>query len=165
MTSVLENRRSVRAADAALQQNRNIKLLTLVTIFFLPLSFSTSIYGMNNMPTNADFTNFAWVTVAVCVPTYLLIASLTPSNPFGFWTRVVKEKLDTMGWSLGSSQRRSPDGSTGSNFDCADSSTADISGGNPSDRSFDRMMRSKEYLSMFKSKDATKEKNAADAAC
>lgn len=48
-TSVLESRKSVQQQAITVQQRRNIKLLTLVTIFFLPLTFVTPVFGMTNM--------------------------------------------------------------------------------------------------------------------
>lgn len=44
-TSVLESRKSVQQQAITVQQGHNIKLLTLVTIFFLPLTFVTSVFG------------------------------------------------------------------------------------------------------------------------
>jgi CorA-like Mg2+ transporter protein len=75
-TSVRESREALRQAEITVQQNRNIKLLTLVTIFFLPMTFVTSVFGMTNMPQDDDFTNFGIVTASVCIPTYLLISIL-----------------------------------------------------------------------------------------
>lgn len=47
-TSVRESREALRQAEITVQQNRNIRLLTLFTIFFLPLTFVTSIFGMTS---------------------------------------------------------------------------------------------------------------------
>lgn len=44
-TSVLESREAVNMAKIAVDQGYNIRLLTLVTLFYLPLTFVTSIYG------------------------------------------------------------------------------------------------------------------------
>ena len=44
-TSVLESREAVNMAKIAVEQGYNIRLLTLVTLFYLPLTFVTSIYG------------------------------------------------------------------------------------------------------------------------
>ncbi|KAF2102589.1 hypothetical protein NA57DRAFT_33196 [Rhizodiscina lignyota] len=44
-TSVMESRKSVELSEITIQQGRNIKVLTLVNIFFLPLTFVTSVYG------------------------------------------------------------------------------------------------------------------------
>jgi len=84
-TSVLESRRSVLQAEIAVDQGRNIKLLTVVTIFFLPLTFVTSIFGMTNMPPNDNFYHFAWTTIAICIPTYLLIMFLIPNKGLYYW--------------------------------------------------------------------------------
>jgi CorA-like Mg2+ transporter protein len=48
-TSVLESRKSVELSEITILQGHNIKLLTLVNIFFLPLTFVTSVFGMTNM--------------------------------------------------------------------------------------------------------------------
>jgi hypothetical protein len=79
------------------EQGYNIRLLTLVTLFYLPLSYVTGIYGstfddscgtlcpdtdmstVTNMPPEDSFLPFALTTVGICVPTYLLI--LIVNNP------------------------------------------------------------------------------------
>lgn len=45
-TSVLESREAVSMAKITVEQGYNIRLLTLVTLFYLPLSYVTGIYGM-----------------------------------------------------------------------------------------------------------------------
>jgi hypothetical protein len=65
-TSVLESR-------SARKQDYNIKLLTLVTIIFTPLTFVTGIFGMTNMNPDENFERFGGVTLAVALPTYWLI--------------------------------------------------------------------------------------------
>ncbi|KAL2395098.1 hypothetical protein ABEF94_000734, partial [Exophiala dermatitidis] len=72
-TSVLESREAVSMAKITVDQGYNIRILTLVTLFFLPLTFVTSIFGMTNMPPEDSFVPFAATTVGICVPTYLLI--------------------------------------------------------------------------------------------
>ncbi|KAL8952024.1 MAG: hypothetical protein Q9222_002043 [Ikaeria aurantiellina] len=68
-TSVVESRKAVL-------QGQNIKTLTLVTIFFLPLMFVTSIFGMTNMNPTDDFSRFGIVLVVVSLPTYMIIGLL-----------------------------------------------------------------------------------------
>lgn len=95
-TSVLESRRSVENAMITVQQGRNIKLLTLVTIFFLPLTFVTSVFGMTNMPQTGPMYHFAWATLAICIPTYVLIGSLNTDSGMQWWTRQVQRTLGAL---------------------------------------------------------------------
>ena len=87
-TSVLESREAVRQQAIAVIQGHNIKVLTLVTIFFLPLTFVTSVFGMTNMDPKDSFVHFGIVTAVICVPTYMLIGSLNTGSGFNFWTRL-----------------------------------------------------------------------------
>src|SRR5436190_23682004 len=57
-TSVLEARKSVEQTEITVKQGNNIKLLTLVNMFFLPLTFVSSIFGMTNMDLKAGFGQF-----------------------------------------------------------------------------------------------------------
>ncbi|KAI6710600.1 hypothetical protein JHW43_006870 [Diplocarpon mali] len=84
-TSVLESRKSVELSAVTILQGHNIKLLTLVSIFFLPLTFVTSVFGMTNMPTERDFKWFGVTMVTVCVPFFLLIGSLNTTSGMTFW--------------------------------------------------------------------------------
>jgi hypothetical protein len=72
-TSVLESREAVNQARITVEQGYNIRLLTFVTLFFLPLTFVTSIFGMTNMPPEDSFLPFALTSVGICVPTYFII--------------------------------------------------------------------------------------------
>ncbi|KAB8345867.1 hypothetical protein FH972_022922 [Carpinus fangiana] len=99
-TSVMESRRSVEQTAITVAQNRSIMLLTLVTIFFLPLTFVTSVFGMTNMDPNEDFRHFAWTTLGICVPTYLLIGSLNTETGLQFWQGKTRALFNTLGWGL-----------------------------------------------------------------
>ncbi|KAI4192388.1 MAG: hypothetical protein LQ346_004337 [Caloplaca aetnensis] len=96
-TSVLESRRSVDQAMITVQQGHNIKLLTLVTIFFLPLTFVTSVFGMTNMPPDDDFHPFGIVTAVICIPTYMLIGSLNTTSGVHFWRRKTHDFFSFIG--------------------------------------------------------------------
>ncbi|KAL3426352.1 hypothetical protein PVAG01_03143 [Phlyctema vagabunda] len=84
-TSVLESRKSVEMASITIQQGHNIKLLTLVSIFFLPLTFVTSVFGMTNMSTEHTFNTFGIVMATVCIPFFFLIGSLNTTQGMEFW--------------------------------------------------------------------------------
>lgn len=87
-TSVFESRRAIQQQAITVTQGNNIKVLTLVTIFFLPLTFVTSVFGMTNMNPRDDFVRFGIVTVVICVPTYMLIGSLNTGSGFEFWMKL-----------------------------------------------------------------------------
>lgn len=48
-TSVLESRRSVQRQAISVIQGNHIRILTLITIFILPLTFVTSVFGTTKM--------------------------------------------------------------------------------------------------------------------
>ncbi|KAG9238885.1 hypothetical protein BJ875DRAFT_449779 [Amylocarpus encephaloides] len=85
-TSVLESRKSVEQTEITVKQGQNIKLLTLVNIFFLPLTFVTSVFGMTNMDDNGPFWPFAITLTTLCVPFFLLIGSMNTNRGMEFWT-------------------------------------------------------------------------------
>jgi hypothetical protein len=86
-TSVLESRKSVDLATITIQQGHNIKLLTLVNIFFLPLTFVTSVFGMTNMPTEHHYWAFGITIAAICIPFFCLIGTLSTDWGFAFWRK------------------------------------------------------------------------------
>jgi hypothetical protein len=88
-TSVLESRKSVQQTEITVQQGRNIKLLTLVNMFFLPLTFVTSIYGMTAMPVEPTFWRFGVTLATVCIPFFLLIGSMNTTVGMQFWQKRV----------------------------------------------------------------------------
>ncbi|KAI9720959.1 MAG: hypothetical protein M1828_005431 [Chrysothrix sp. TS-e1954] len=88
MTSVRESRVSAEMARATVFQGRNIKLLTIVSLIYLPLSFVTSIFGMTNMPQSASYLPFGYTLIAICLPTYLLLAVLLPTQGLDFWKNI-----------------------------------------------------------------------------
>ncbi|KAM3081780.1 hypothetical protein ACMFMG_005226 [Clarireedia jacksonii] len=84
-TSVLESRKSVEMAAVTILQGHNVKLLTMVSIFFLPLTFVTSVYGMTNMSTEHNFGQFGITMVTVCIPFFVLIGFLNTTTGMQFW--------------------------------------------------------------------------------
>lgn len=91
-TSVLESRKSVEQTEITVQQGQNIKLLTLVNMFFLPLTFVTSVFGMTNMPSEGFFWRFGVVMATVCVP-FFLIGSMNTNSGMRFWKEHVRNLL------------------------------------------------------------------------
>lgn len=92
-TSVLESRKSVEQTEITVQQGQNIKLLTLVNLFFLPLTFVTSVFGMTNMPIESSFWRFGIVMATVCVPFFLLIGSMNTNRGMYFWRNDVRRMV------------------------------------------------------------------------
>jgi Mg2+ and Co2+ transporter CorA len=45
--SIIEAKHALKRADLSVIQGRSMMLFTIVTIIFLPLSFMTSVFGMN----------------------------------------------------------------------------------------------------------------------
>ncbi|KAF4312397.1 Mg2+ transporter protein CorA-like/Zinc transport protein ZntB [Botryosphaeria dothidea] len=99
-TSVLESRKSVELSEITILQGHNVKLLTLINIFFMPLTFVTSVFGMTNMPTEHSFWEFGTVLVTVCVPFFLLIGSLNTTKGYEFWKARCKEVMKSCLWFL-----------------------------------------------------------------
>ncbi|KAL8906265.1 MAG: hypothetical protein Q9207_002139 [Kuettlingeria erythrocarpa] len=67
---------SVAEGRLATEQNGNIRLLTLVTIAYLPLTFAASVYGMDALPKSAGFRSYFVVTALMCAITYILVLKL-----------------------------------------------------------------------------------------
>lgn len=90
-TSIQESRKSVELSDITVQQGRNIKLLTIVNLFFMPLTFVTSVYGMTNMPAEpSSFWPFGLTLATVCLPFFGLVGFL--STDFGYRIWMAKTK-------------------------------------------------------------------------
>ncbi|KAI5356840.1 Putative Mg2+ transporter protein, CorA-like/Zinc transport protein ZntB [Septoria linicola] len=109
-TSIHESRNSVKNTEITIQQGHNIKLLTLVSIFFLPLTFVTSVFGMTNMPEERQYWHFGIVTATVCVPFFILIGSLNTVRGMTFWRKKtrngVQHALDAVAWIRGRPRKR-----------------------------------------------------------
>ncbi|CAN9168761.1 unnamed protein product [Alternaria alternata] len=91
-TSIQESRKSVELADVTVHQGYNIKVLTIVNLFFMPLTFVTSVFGMTNMPESpAPFWPFAIVLVAICIPFFSIIGFLSTKYGYAIWAQKTKE--------------------------------------------------------------------------
>ncbi|KAL8814686.1 MAG: hypothetical protein Q9223_006113 [Gallowayella weberi] len=64
---------SVAEGRLAAEQNGNIRLLTMVTIAYLPLTLATSIYGMDALPNSAGLVSYIVVTILVSAITYIIV--------------------------------------------------------------------------------------------
>jgi hypothetical protein len=84
-TSILESRKSVELSEVTILQGHNIKLLTLVNIIFIPITFVATVFSMTNMPSRGSYKPFAITVVLVCVPFYLLIGSVNTRTGIEFW--------------------------------------------------------------------------------
>ncbi|KAH8886482.1 hypothetical protein GQ53DRAFT_657891 [Thozetella sp. PMI_491] len=67
---------SVKESRRAIEQGDNIKVLTGVSMVFLPLTFVTSVFGITEFTIAADDWRFPVTMVSVCVPFFLLILVL-----------------------------------------------------------------------------------------
>lgn len=108
-TSIQESRKSVELADVTVHQGYNIKVLTIVNLFFMvcqlqpfllfftlttmqPLTFVTSIFGMTNMPAEpAPYWPFAITLVAICVPFFSIIGFLSTKYGYHVWATKTRQ--------------------------------------------------------------------------
>jgi hypothetical protein len=91
-TSIQESRKSVELADVTVQQGYNVKVLTIVNLFFMPLTFVTSIFGMTNMPENpASYWPFGITLIAICIPFFSIIGFLSTSYGYSVWATKTKQ--------------------------------------------------------------------------
>ncbi|KAK0625298.1 hypothetical protein B0T17DRAFT_492557 [Bombardia bombarda] len=67
---------SVKESRRAIEQGDNIKILTGISMVFLPLTFVTSVFGITTFDISAEDWRFPVTMVAVCVPFFLLIVML-----------------------------------------------------------------------------------------
>jgi len=87
-TSVMESRKSIELAATTTLQAHNIKLLTLITIFFLPMALISSVFSMSGMPTRHDLQMFFSVAFAFCIPLFLLLGSLNTTMGLKYWRSI-----------------------------------------------------------------------------
>ncbi|KAL2165180.1 hypothetical protein VTH06DRAFT_476 [Thermothelomyces fergusii] len=76
LNSGLFSASSVAESRFSSEQNGNIRLLTLVTIAYLPWSLAATIYGMNILPEGTSLGSFFVVTAVLSVITFAIVFDL-----------------------------------------------------------------------------------------
>ncbi|KAI0973497.1 hypothetical protein F4678DRAFT_28556 [Xylaria arbuscula] len=74
MLGLKESRASIKQANIALEESRRTKLITVLAIFFVPISLSTSVFGMNINELNQNGQSL-WVFIVTTV--VIVAATLT----------------------------------------------------------------------------------------
>ncbi|KAH7006256.1 cora-like Mg2+ transporter protein-domain-containing protein [Fusarium venenatum] len=77
---------SIKESRRAIEQGDNIRILTMISMIFLPLTFVTSVFGMTVFTIPATDWRFALTMILVCVPFMLLITFLQ-TRSFGVLLR------------------------------------------------------------------------------
>ncbi|KAI0009457.1 hypothetical protein F4779DRAFT_617633 [Xylariaceae sp. FL0662B] len=87
--SIVEAKASLQRADESVKQGRAIMAFTVVTIFFLPLSFFATFFGMNNN----DINGAMWMTlnqqIAWMFGLSTVVIAFTISMAFSGWVRAI----------------------------------------------------------------------------
>ncbi|KAF7531639.1 hypothetical protein G7Z17_g13714 [Cylindrodendrum hubeiense] len=73
---------SIKESRRAIEQGDNIRILTMISMIFLPLTFVTSVFGMTEFSIPATDWRFAVTMVLVCVP-FMLLITLLQTRSFG----------------------------------------------------------------------------------
>ncbi|KAM0260971.1 hypothetical protein ACHAPA_009986 [Fusarium lateritium] len=73
---------SIKESRRAIEQGDNIRILTMISMIFLPLTFVTSVFGMTVFTIPATDWRFALTMVLVCVP-FMLLITLLQTRSFG----------------------------------------------------------------------------------
>ncbi|KAK4111581.1 hypothetical protein N656DRAFT_141307 [Canariomyces notabilis] len=73
---------SVKESRRAIEQGDNIKILTNVSMIFLPLTFVVGVFGITEFDISPEDWRFAVTLVSVCIPFFILILVLvSPQAP------------------------------------------------------------------------------------
>ncbi|KAM5355686.1 hypothetical protein ACJ41O_002332 [Fusarium nematophilum] len=83
---------SIKESRRAIEQGDNIRILTMISMIFLPLTFVTSVFGMTVFTIPATDWRFALTMILVCVP-FMLLITLLQTRSFGLLLR----KLSALG--------------------------------------------------------------------
>ena len=78
----------LREARTSTQSAEDIRLFTYVTIIFLPLSFSTSLFGMQSKPSGDIVLTMLQTTAIALAITFFFLANMKPIDRNGrFWSK------------------------------------------------------------------------------
>ncbi|KAF4334260.1 hypothetical protein FBEOM_11912 [Fusarium beomiforme] len=77
---------SIKESRRAIEQGDNIRVLTMISMIFLPLTFVTSVFGMTVFTVPATDWRFPLTMVLVCVP-FMLLVILLQTRSFGVLLR------------------------------------------------------------------------------
>ncbi|UPK97972.1 hypothetical protein LCI18_008907 [Fusarium solani-melongenae] len=77
---------SIKESRRAIEQGDNIRILTMISMIFLPLTFVTSVFGMTVFTIPATDWRFALTMILVCVP-FMLLITLLQTRSFGLLLR------------------------------------------------------------------------------
>ncbi|KAK0392707.1 hypothetical protein NLU13_2202 [Sarocladium strictum] len=88
-SNIIEAKAAIRRADESVLQGRSIVVFTVVTIFFLPLSFFASVFGMNAPEISQDgiMPLRKQLTLMFAISAAVIFVSL--SLAFSTWTRTI----------------------------------------------------------------------------
>ncbi|KAM0324841.1 hypothetical protein ACHAQA_007807 [Verticillium albo-atrum] len=79
---------SIKESRRAIEQGDNIKILTLSSMVFLPLTFVTSVFGITEFTIPPSDWRFAITMVCVCVPFILLLILLQTRTGYSLFQRL-----------------------------------------------------------------------------
>lgn len=97
-SNVIEAKAAIQRADESVLQGRSIIVFTIVTIFFLPLSFFTSVFGMNAPELSNDgvMPLRTMLIVMFSISAVVIIVSLALA--FSTWTRTAISVGVSLAW-------------------------------------------------------------------
>ncbi|WYZ34216.1 hypothetical protein EsH8_I_000492 [Colletotrichum jinshuiense] len=85
---------SIKESRRAIEQGDNIKILTLASMVFLPLTFVTSVFGITEFTIPAEDWRFPVTMVCVCVPFVVLLILLQTRAGYS----LAKHALAALAW-------------------------------------------------------------------
>jgi Mg2+ and Co2+ transporter CorA len=80
LRTILSADLSLREARVSTQSSEDVRLFTYVTVIFLPLTFSSSLFSMQGLPNNLVVTTFIILTICALFITLLVLINLKTLN-------------------------------------------------------------------------------------